>query len=89
MTDPQDPNIYADTGANAHIRNNPGIVSNLVPYRGSDKVMVVDGNKLDSSHIGDTSLKSSYGVVPLRRSSCSQYLQKSSFCESTYKRSSL
>lgn len=66
LTDPQDPNIYADMGANAHILNNPSMVSNLVPYHGPDKVMVGDWNKLAISHIGDSSLESSYGVVPLQ-----------------------
>lgn len=66
MQDANDPNIYVDTGANAQMTNNPGMLTNLVPYTGSDKVIIGDGNKLTVSHIGEASLKSTHGSVKLR-----------------------
>lgn len=48
-----DPTLYMDTGASAHITNDPGNLTNLVPYAGSDKIMVGDGSCLNISHIGD------------------------------------
>lgn len=48
-----DANIYMDTGASAHITNNLGTLTNLIPYDGYDKVIVGDGSKLHISHIGD------------------------------------
>lgn len=48
-----DPTLYMDTGASAHITNDPGNLTNLVPYAGSDKITVGDGSCLNISHIGD------------------------------------
>lgn len=66
LTDTPDPDMYVDTGANAHMTNNLGILTNLTSYHGLDKVVVGDGNCLKISHIGDTTVKSSYGSIPLR-----------------------
>lgn len=41
------------------------MLPNLVPYTGSDKVLIGDGNKLNVSHIGDASLKTTHGSVKL------------------------
>ena len=48
-----DPTLYVDTSFSAHITNDAGNLANLVPYIGSDKIMMGDGSHLNISHIGD------------------------------------
>ena len=45
-SDVRDPNLYIDTGANAHVTNDPGKLSNIQPYNGYDKIVVRDGSRL-------------------------------------------
>uniref|UniRef100_A0A2N9H9U6 Retrovirus-related Pol polyprotein from transposon TNT 1-94-like beta-barrel domain-containing protein n=1 Tax=Fagus sylvatica TaxID=28930 RepID=A0A2N9H9U6_FAGSY len=42
-----------DTGATAHITDDPGILSDLKPYVGSDSVMVGNGHQLPITHTGN------------------------------------
>lgn len=48
-----DPSVYVDTGASSHMTNDAGILTNLVPYSGSDQVLVGNGSQLNITHIGD------------------------------------
>ena len=50
-----------DTGVGAHMTNATGILSNVRPYSGNTCIVVGNGNILDVSHIGDTSLPLSNG----------------------------
>lgn len=68
MSEPQDPNLYVDTGANAHVTNDPGKLLHPRPYNGNDKLMIGDGSKLHISHIGDSSIKSDFGTMTLKMS---------------------
>ncbi|KAF8407209.1 hypothetical protein HHK36_006336 [Tetracentron sinense] len=61
ITDPHDLGWIPDTGATSHMTNNPGILSSVSPYSGSDKIIVGNGNELSISHISNTSLSTSYG----------------------------
>lgn len=54
-----------DTGTNAHMINNLGMLTNLIPQIGSDKAIIGDGNKVNVFHIGDAPIKSTYGSVKL------------------------
>nr|CAD1835675.1 unnamed protein product [Ananas comosus var. bracteatus] len=56
ITDVHDDEWHPDTGANAHITDKPGNLTNLVPYSGSDSVMVGDGTSLPITHIAATSI---------------------------------
>ncbi|KAG6662668.1 hypothetical protein CIPAW_03G258700 [Carya illinoinensis] len=46
-----------DSGANAHMISNVGILSNLHPYIGEDHVLVGNGDTLPITHMGDTSIQ--------------------------------
>ena len=41
-----------DTGATAHITDDPGTLSKLTPYVGSDSVIVGNGSELSITHTG-------------------------------------
>ena len=58
--------MYVDKEANVHMTNNTGMLKNLAPYHGLDKVVVGDGNRLTISHIGNTTINSTHGSVELR-----------------------
>ncbi|KAK2991574.1 hypothetical protein RJ640_013834 [Escallonia rubra] len=77
VTDSQDSEWFPDTGATAHITEDPGKLSNLVRYQGSDSVMVGNGNKLHISHIGDVKIKSGHSVIPLKDVLAVHHIQKS------------
>ncbi|KAK2970476.1 hypothetical protein RJ640_028565 [Escallonia rubra] len=77
VTDSQDFEWFSDTGATAHITEDPGKLSNLVRYQGSDSVMVGNGNKLHISHIGDEKIKSGHSVIPLKDVLVVPHIQKS------------
>ncbi|KAF8389828.1 hypothetical protein HHK36_024347 [Tetracentron sinense] len=63
ITDPYDPEWIPDTGATSHMTNNPGILHSISPYNGSDVITVGNGNTLPISHIGSTTLPTSYGKL--------------------------
>ena len=50
-----------DTGSSAHMVNDAGILSNVHPYLGNTCIVAGNGDILDISHIGDTSLPLSNG----------------------------
>eukprot|EP00268_Persea_americana_P017922 TRINITY_DN18756_c0_g1_i2.p1 TRINITY_DN18756_c0_g1~~TRINITY_DN18756_c0_g1_i2.p1 ORF type:complete len:147 (+),score=19.51 TRINITY_DN18756_c0_g1_i2:863-1303(+) len=58
--------MYVDTGANAHITNDPGNLYHALPYFGNEKVMIGDGSKLKISPIGDSSFTTDYGTIKLK-----------------------
>lgn len=41
-----------DTGASTHASNEPGKLSNLIPYSGHDKLLMGDGTPLSITHTG-------------------------------------
>ncbi|KAL3516301.1 hypothetical protein ACH5RR_023203 [Cinchona calisaya] len=47
---------FPDTGAWAHMTNDSGKLTSLVPYNGPDKICVGNDELLDISHIGSTTL---------------------------------
>jgi len=56
-----DPNIgdnavYVDSGASTHMTNSSGKLSNLKPYKGTDKIVVGNGSELNITHIGSGSV---------------------------------
>ena len=55
-----DDQIYIDLEATSHIINNPGKLKTIIPYKGHDKIFVGNGQGLQISHIGNTSLKTYY-----------------------------
>ena len=57
---------FPDTGATQHMTPDDGNLSNLQPYKGKDKIMVGNGNKLDITHIGDTTIQSGKDNVKLK-----------------------
>ncbi|KAF8377599.1 hypothetical protein HHK36_030981 [Tetracentron sinense] len=63
ISDPHDPEWIPDIGATSHMTNNPGILHSIYPYTGCDKITVGDGNTLPISHIGNTTLLTSYGKL--------------------------
>ncbi|KAJ8635133.1 hypothetical protein MRB53_009400 [Persea americana] len=52
----QDADWFPETGTTAYITDNPGKLFNLIPYKGTNSVMVGNGDFLKFSHIG-------YGIV--------------------------
>ena len=53
----KDPNVYVDSGAITHITNDPGKMSQVIPYKGHDVIFVGNGKALRISHIGEARLK--------------------------------
>ncbi|KAH9793854.1 subtilisin-like protease SBT5.3 [Citrus sinensis] len=54
LQDENDPQLYADSGATAHMVNCTGKLKKFIPYGGSHKIFVGNGQSLHISHIGDT-----------------------------------
>ncbi|KAH9751421.1 hypothetical protein KPL71_014290 [Citrus sinensis] len=54
LQDENDPQLYADSGATTHMVNSTGKLKKFIPYGGSDKIFVGNGQSLHISHIGDT-----------------------------------
>ncbi|KAF5463635.1 hypothetical protein F2P56_013790 [Juglans regia] len=57
-TDATDTEWTTGTGASAHMTSIPGMLNNLRPYHGLDKVMLGDGTLLAITHIGEATLRS-------------------------------
>lgn len=66
ITDGQVSEWLPDAGASAHVTGNQGNLKNLVPYAGSDTIMVGDGNKLPISHIGEANITAGPNQLLLR-----------------------
>ncbi|KAH9801961.1 retrovirus-related pol polyprotein from transposon RE2 [Citrus sinensis] len=54
LQDENDPQLYADSGATAHMVNSIGKLKKFIPYGGSEKTFVGNCQSLHISHIGDT-----------------------------------
>lgn len=65
INDPQDPAWHLDTGAMDHITNNSGNLYSLVPYQGTNSVMVGNGETLPITHIGIATIGSSPSPIQL------------------------
>ena len=64
LQDSDDANAWLpDTGAGAHMTNDAGILSNVRPYQGNTCIAVGNGDILDISHVGDTSIPLSSGAT--------------------------
>ncbi|XP_024041750.1 uncharacterized protein LOC112098966 [Citrus clementina] len=61
-----DNNLYADSGATAHMTNDPGIIKRLKPYHGNSSIYVGNGNSLNISHVGQTKLNTANGKLLLK-----------------------
>lgn len=48
----EDNTMYVDSGASTHMINSPGNLSNLQPYKGSDKIVVGNGSELNITLVG-------------------------------------
>ncbi|GMY21931.1 Zinc finger, CCCH-type [Fagus crenata] len=66
LEDGQNSDWITDTSASAHITGDPGILENVIPYTGTDKVMVGDGNLLHISHIGNARIKAGSKPIILK-----------------------
>ena len=66
LEDGQNSDWITDTGASTHITGDPGILENVIPYTGTDKVMVGDGNLLHISHIGNARIKAGSKPIILK-----------------------
>ena len=55
-----------DSGASAHMVNDPGKLDKSFSYKGHDKIFVGNGQKLDISHIENISIKTKYGPLLLK-----------------------
>lgn len=62
----QDADWFPNTGAIAHVTDNPGKLFNLIPYKGTDSVMVGNGDLLNISHIGDGIVHHGNTSIPLK-----------------------
>ena len=63
----KDPNFYVDSGATAHITNDPGKMSQVIPYKGHDVIFVGNGKALRISHIGEARLKTKHRDLKLKK----------------------
>ena len=63
----KDPNFYVDSGATAHITNDPGKMSQVIPYKGHDAIFVGNGEALRISHIGEARLKTKHRDLKLKK----------------------
>lgn len=61
-----DQHLYVDSGASAHMVNDPGKLDKIFSYKGHDKIFVGNGQKLDISHIENISIKTKYGPLLLK-----------------------
>ena len=57
---------FADSGASAHITNSTQNLAYTQPYRGSDAVLIGDGNFLPITQVGSADIASTSGTLPLR-----------------------
>ena len=62
----KDPNFYVDSGAITHIANDPGKMSQVIPYKGHDAIFVGNGEALRISHIGKARLKTKHRDLKLK-----------------------
>ncbi|RVW77775.1 Retrovirus-related Pol polyprotein from transposon RE2 [Vitis vinifera] len=63
----KDPNFYVDSGATAHITNDPSKMSQVIPYKGHDAIFVGNGEALRISHIGEARLKTKHRDLKLKK----------------------
>ena len=63
----KDPNFYVDSGATTHITNDPGKMSQVIPYKGHDAIFVGNGEALRISHIGKARLKNKHRDLKLKK----------------------
>ncbi|KAH0730798.1 hypothetical protein KY289_001986 [Solanum tuberosum] len=58
LNDPKigDNAVYVDSGASTHMTNSSGKLSNLKPYKGTDKIVVGNGSELNITRIGSGSV---------------------------------
>lgn len=82
---------FPDTGATAHVTDNAGKLSNLVPYKGADSVMVGNGARLRISHVGTGNIPTEFCNIYTseRCFSCSSNSEKFAFCVKTHSRLSM
>ncbi|KAF8407173.1 hypothetical protein HHK36_006299 [Tetracentron sinense] len=66
LSDSENAEWFLNTGATAHITDNPGKLFNLNPYKGKDSVMVGNGNLLKISHIGEEKVSNGDISIPLK-----------------------
>ncbi|KAH9669465.1 retrovirus-related pol polyprotein from transposon RE1 [Citrus sinensis] len=64
--DANDAKLYADSGATTHMVNDPGKISELKPYEGNDAIVVGNGDCLNISHIGNTSIDTGISKLYLK-----------------------
>ncbi|KAH9648572.1 retrovirus-related pol polyprotein from transposon RE1 [Citrus sinensis] len=64
--DANDAKLYADSGATTHMVNDPGKISELKPYEGNDAIIVGNGDCLNISHIGNTSIDTGISKLYLK-----------------------
>ena len=63
----KDPNFYVDSGATTHIKNGPGKMSQVIPYKGHDAIFVGNGEALRILHIGEARLKTKHRDLKLKK----------------------
>ena len=63
----QDPNFYVDSGATTYIKNNPGKMSQVTPYKGNDSIFVGNREDLRISHIGKARLKTKHIDLKIKK----------------------
>lgn len=61
----QDDARYPDTGVSAHMTADAGKLHPLIPCTGPEKIMVGNGESLNISHIGDTTIATGNNSLPL------------------------
>ena len=61
----QDDAWYLDTGGSTHMTADAGKLHSLIPYTGPEKIMVGNGESLNISHIGDTTIATGNNSLPL------------------------
>ncbi|KAF6159330.1 hypothetical protein GIB67_032101 [Kingdonia uniflora] len=66
INDRRNSSWYPDTGATVHMTNNPGNLTHVHPYFGSDKVIVGNGAPLSISHVGSVNIPTPTGNIHLR-----------------------
>lgn len=53
----EDTTFFVDSGANAHMTNDPGTIASKTSYKGHEKIFVGNGVTLPIFHMGTTFLK--------------------------------
>ena len=72
----KDPNFYVDSGATTHITNDPGKMSQVIPYKGHDAIFVGNGEALRISHIAEARLKTKHRDLKFKKLLVVQKLRK-------------